>query len=243
MTASERNGGHAPKPLLFSDAEAAAASEMPLPSLRVLQAAGAIQARKVPKENGGFKRKWSEEDVLIASIGSAIGEHLSWNIRIVSEAMAKTHSATWKALAASIAGTISPDAGSLIRKSEYDWYLDLVDRRFLFLRVPVDFTVILPDVELNQTILTLGWLKSKDAFQMLPWSLGHPRGRARLSMTLSPDQVLNAERYYKLAMAAHANALSTASINISMQIRAAWLRLRGREARFIEQTLPRKDLL
>ena len=65
--------------------EAVAASGMPLPSLRVLQAAGAIQAQKTPKEHGGFKRMWREEDVLIASIGAAISEHFAWNIRIVAE--------------------------------------------------------------------------------------------------------------------------------------------------------------
>ena len=136
MTASERNGAEAPEPLFHGDAEAVAASGMPLPSLRVLQAAGAIQAQKTPKEHGGFKRMWREEDVLIASIGAAISEHFAWNIRIVAEAMAKTRPGTWSALTASISETISPEDGPLVRSSPDDWYLDLIDRKFLFLRVP-----------------------------------------------------------------------------------------------------------
>lgn len=243
MTANEGNGVQSPEPALYGDADAVAASEMPLPSLRVLQAAGAIEALKVPKDHGGFKRMWREEDILLASIGAAIGEHFSWNIRIVSEAMAKTRPGTWKALAAYTSATIPADKSALVLSQIDDCYLDLIDRKFLFLRVPATLAAVLPDVEIGKTVLILGWPKSKDAFQMLPWSLGTKRGQTLLPRTLSSDQIQIAMRHYELAMATHANALSTASINISMQIRATWLRLHGREARFIEQALPRKDLL
>lgn len=238
MTASERNGAEAPEPLFHGDAEAVAASGMPLPSLRVLQAAGAIQAQKTPKEHGGFKRMWREEDVLIASIGAAISEHFAWNIRIVAEAMAKTRPGTWAALTASIAETMSPDAGALIRSSEDDWYLDLIDRKFLFLRVPPLAAMLFHDAPPRETNLFLGYATSKDTFQMLPWLLGHPEGRTKLSAITSPAQITTAERIYKLAMATRANALSTASINISMQVRAAWRRLHGLDAHFLQDALP-----
>jgi len=238
MTASERNGAEAPEPLFHGDAEAVAASGMPLPSLRVLQAAGAIQAQKTPKEHGGFKRMWREEDVLIASIGAAISEHFAWNIRIVAEAMAKTRPGTWAALTASIAETISPDEGPLIRSSPDDWHLDLIDRKFLFLRVPPLFATIFFDAPPGQTDLILGYATSKDTFQMLPWLLGSPEGRAKLAAITSPAQIKTAERIYKLAMATRANALSTASINISMQVRACWRRLHGLDAHFLQEALP-----
>lgn len=237
MTASEQNGTVATELLLFGDAEAVEASGMPLPSLRVLQAAGAIKAQKVPKENGGFRRMWSEEDVLIASIGAAISEHFAWNVRLVSETMAKTRPGTWSALVSSIAATISSDAGSLIQSSEDDWHVDLVDRRLLFLRVPIIATALFADAEIGQTDLVLGWTTSKGEFRMLPWSLGHRAGRAQLMKNNSPDQIRNAERFYKLAMATRANALSTASINISMQVRAAWRRLHGLKTRFLPEAL------
>jgi len=237
MTASERNGAEAPEPLFHGDAEAVAASGMPLPSLRVLQAAGAIQAQKTPKEHGGFKRMWREEDVLIASIGAAISEHFAWNIRIVAEAMAKTRPGTWAALTGSIAGTISPDAGALIRSSEDDWYLDLIDRKFLFLRVPPHYAGLFPDAPPGETDLIIGCATSKDRFQMLPWLLGHPEGRTKLSANTSPAQITTAERIYKLAIATRTNALSTASINISMQVRAAWRRLHGLDARFFQDAI------
>jgi len=238
MTASERNGAEAPEPLFHGDAEAVAASGMPLPSLRVLQAAGAIQAQKAPKEHGGFKRMWREEDVLIASIGAAISEHFAWNIRIVAEAMAKTRPGTWAALTASIAETMSPDAGALIRSSEDDWHLDLIDRKFLFLRVPPLAVMLFHDAPPGETNLILGYATSKDAFQMLPWLLGHPEGRTKLAVIIAPAQITTAERIYKLAMATRANALSTASINISMQVRAAWRRLHGLDAHFLQDALP-----
>ena len=237
MTASERNGAEAPEPLFHGDAEAVAASGMPLPSLRVLQAAGAIQAQKTPKEHGGFKRMWREEDVLIASIGAAISEHFAWNIRIVAEAMAKTRPGTWAALTASIAETISPDAGALIRSTEDDWYLDLIDRKFLFLRVPPLFATIFHDAPPGKADLIIGYATSKDTFQMLPWLAGSPQGLAKLSKASSPAQATAAERIYKLAIATRANALSTASINISMQVRAAWRRLHGLDAHFLQDAL------
>ena len=237
MTASERNGAEAPEPLFHGDAEAVAASGMPLPSLRVLQAAGAIQAQKTPKEHGGFKRMWREEDVLIASIGAAISEHFAWNIRIVAEAMAKTQRSTWSALTASIAGTISPESGVLIRSSPDDWHLDLIDRKFLFLRVPPLFATIFPDAPPGKSDLIIGYATSKDTFQMLPWLAGSPQGLAKLSKASSPAQATAVERIYKLAIATRANALSTASINISMQVRAAWRRLHGLDAHFLQDAL------
>lgn len=237
MTASERNGAEAPEPLFHGDAEAVAASGMPLPSLRVLQAAGAIQAQKTPKEHGGFKRMWREEDVLIASIGAAISEHFAWNIRIVAEAMAKTRPGTWTALTASIAGTISPEEGPLVRSTPDDWYLDLIDRKFLFLRVPPLFATIFPDAPPGKADLIIGYATSKDTFQMLPWLAGSPQGLAKLSKATSPAQATAVERIYKLAIATRANALSTASINISMQVRAAWRRLHGLDAHLLQEAL------
>lgn len=237
MTASERNGAEALEPLFHGDAEAVAASGMPLPSLRVLQAAGAIQAQKTPKEHGGFKRMWREEDVLIASIGAAISEHFAWNIRIVAEAMAKTRPGTWTALTASIAGTISPEEGPLVRSTPDDWYLDLIDRKFLFLRVPPLFATIFPDAPPGKADLIIGYATSKDTFQMLPWLAGSPQGLAKLSKATSPAQATAVERIYKLAIATRANALSTASINISMQVRAAWRRLHGLDAHLLQEAL------
>lgn len=73
---------------------------------------------------------------------------------------------------------------------------------------------------------------------MLPWLSGSPEGRAKLAAITSPAQTTTAERAYKLAMATRANALSTASINISMQIRACWRRLNGLDAHFLQQALP-----
>ena len=75
---------------------------------------------------------------------------------------------------------------------------------------------------------------------MLPWLLGSPEGRAKLAAITSPAQTKTAERAYKLAMATRANALSTASINISMQVRASWRRLHGLEAHFLQDALPQK---
>lgn len=243
MTASERNGrepeeGEPSGPRLHGDAAAVAASGMPVPSLRVLQGAGAIQAEKSPKFHGGFKRMWREEDVLIAAIGAAISEHFAWNIRLVAEAMSKTRPGTWRALAEAIASAMpAEERAVVIRATEHDWHLDLIDRKFLFLRIPPLATALALDTAFGQTDLILGWATSKDTFQMLPWSLGHGPGRARLADTAGGAAVASAERLYRIAMAAHGNALSRSSINISMQVRAAWRRLHGLDARFFQDAI------
>ena len=72
---------------------------------------------------------------------------------------------------------------------------------------------------------------------MLPWLAGSPQGLAKLSKASSQAQATAAERIYKLAIATRANALSTASINISMQVRAAWRRLHGLDAHFLQEAL------
>jgi hypothetical protein len=80
MPDTEQDGPAADVSGLYGDAEAALASGMPVPSLRALQAAGAIRARPVAKDHGGFRRTWPEEDVLKASIAAAMGEHFAWNM-------------------------------------------------------------------------------------------------------------------------------------------------------------------
>ena len=237
MTAAPRRPPEPPVASLYGDAETEAASGLPLPSLRALQAAGAIRAKKEPKNHGGFRRSWTEPEVLKAAIGAAISEHFAWNIRITGEALAKTRGGTWDALITIAAGDLdqgTSSRASVITASEDDWFLDLIDRKFLFLRVPVAVTTLLPDAVFRQTDLPLGIATSKDSFQMLPWSLGSKAGRAQVEKLAGEAAMEPILLTYKLAMAAHGNFLSRASINASMQVRAAWRRLHGLEARFVQ---------
>jgi len=238
MTATSGSLPEPPDTAMYGDAEIEAASGLPVPSLRALQAAGAIRAQKEPKDHGGFKRSWTETEVLKAAIGAAISEHFAWNIRISGEALAKTRPGTWEALITIAIADLDQGASrkaSVIAASEHDWYLDLIDRKFLFLRVPLVATALLPDANFGQTDLPLGFATSKDSFQLMPWSLGTKPGRAQVEKLVgnaAMDSILLA---YKFAMAAHGNFLSRASINASMQVRAAWRRLHGLEARFVQE--------
>ena len=237
MTANERDSLEPQEPALYGDAETVAASGVPLPSLRVLQAAGAIQSRKIPKHHGGFRRMWPEPEVLKASIAYAMGEHFAWNIRVVSEAMAKAHAATWDVLVEmAMAGLGKTDSRkpALIAASEEDWHLELVDRKFLFLRVSEAMTAIVPDTVYGQRDLLIGMAK-KDGFTMIPWAFGSPQGRSRIKKAHAADGFERADKFYKVAMAAHGNFLSKATINASMQVRKAWHLLHGRKARFVQE--------
>ena len=238
MTATSRRPTEPPVASLYGDAETEAASGLLLPSLRALQAAGAIRAKKEPKNHGGFRRSWTEPEVLKAAIGAAVSEHFAWNIRITGEALAKTRPGTWDALVTIAVADVDQGTSrkaSVITASEDDWFLDLIDRKFLFLRVPVAVTTLLPDAPFGQTDLPLGIATSKDSFQMLPWSLGTKPGRAQVEKLVGHAAMEPILLTYKLAMAAHGNFLSRASINASMQVRAAWRRLHGLEARFVQE--------
>jgi len=237
MTAAS---GHQPEPpdtSVYGDVEIEAASGLALPSLRVLQAAGAIRAKKEPKSHGGFRRSWAETEVLKAAIGAAISEHFAWNIRITGEVLAKTRAGTWDALITIASAELDQGTSrkaSLITTSEHDWFLDLIDRKFLFLRVPEAVTTLSPDAPFPQTDLPIGFATSKDSFQMLPWSLGTKAGRTQVRNLVGEKAMEPILLAYKLAMVAQGNFVSRASINASMQVRAAGRRLHGLEARFVQ---------
>ena len=230
-----------PKPPLFGDEEIVAASGMPLPSLRVLQSAGTIRSEKSPKFHGGFRRMWPEHEVLKAAIAAALGEHLSWNIRRVATVMASVQRPLWNTVIAGAAEELRRAEPSTLQRSfvvasELDWYAELVDRKFLFLKAPTYATDMLPGWNSKPSDLLLGVLEG-DTFTGISWELATPRGRKLASETLGEEKAQQLELLYKLALVSHGNFLSKASIDLSLQVRAAWRRLHGMESRFAQETI------
>jgi len=239
MTANKQDAPVTADMPLYGDTEMVAASGVPLPSLRVLQAAGAIQSQKMPKDHGGFRRMWPETEALKAAIASALGDHFAWNIRIVADAMAKTRIGILEVVVESATISLKKPKSkktTIIKASDLDYHLELIDRKFLFLKVPEIMTLVFPDVRHGQTDLLLG-IVNKDGFLVIPWAFGSRHGRMKMRKGMGDDGYLTVERYYKLAMAAHGNFLSKATINVSMQARMAWHRLQGNKAIFIQQTV------
>jgi len=226
---------------LYGDAEITAASGLALPSLRVLQAAGAIRAEKEAKAHGGFRRMWQMDAVLKASIGALMNEHFAWNIRTVAEVLAKTHPWAFGTLLPISIAMEKDLKQRIVRTSPEDWYLELIDRKFLFLRVPEPISTQIPYAISGQQNLLLGLVKPSDGFQLIPWFAGQKRGVAELEKTCGKAAAATAQQIYKLAMAAHANCLSKTSLNASLQVRAAWRRLNGYEAHFVEEILQPKE--
>jgi hypothetical protein len=241
MPANQRDGPPIAETPLFGDQETIAASGVPLPSLRVLQAAGAIRAEQMPKHHGGFRRMWPEEDVLKAAIAAALGEHFAWNIRLVATVMAKVQPPLWSALIAAAANELQQaDARTLRRTfvvmSELDWYAELIDRKFMFLKAPEITTLSLPGWTPGRTELLQGILET-DTFTGISWQLATPRGRKLARETLGEDKAQQLAQLYKVAVVSHGNFLSKATINLSLQVRAAWRRLHGLESRFAQETV------
>ena len=249
MTAKEWSDPATDVPALYGDSEASAASGVPLPSLRVLQAAGAIRSWKSPKPHGGFRRMWPQEDVLKASIAAAMSEHFAWNIRIVSEALAKAPGGVWDALVALTIDGLEAHGtrtATLIKSSELDWHLELVDRKYLFLNVPEFVSAVLPDAcsgtsengmaNDGRIDLLLG-IARKDGFTSIPWAFRTRQGRATMKATLGQNGYQKMERVYRAAMASHRHFLSKATVNANMQVRMTAYRLRGREAHFVQKLI------
>jgi hypothetical protein len=242
MTGSLQNPPETAETPLYGDAEIVVASGLALPSLRVLQSAGAIRAEKEAKEHGGFRRMWREDTVLKAAVGALMNEHFAWNIRTVAEVLAKSNPGVWELMTTMEVMPVSEmkPGHKLIKTSEQDWFLELIDRKFLFLRVPILMTAVLPNANWGQTDLLLGMVTPSGGFCRIPWYFGHKRGIAQAEEIIGNKDTEYVLRLYNLAMAVHANCLSKTSLNLGLQIRAAWRRLRGFEAHFVEAVLQPK---
>lgn len=241
MTASEPDAPESEGTPRYGDGQAAAASGVPLPSLRVLQAAGALRAAKAAKAYGGFRRMWREADVLKAAIAQALGEHFAWNIRLTATVMAKVQPGLWGMVidcALSESETRHPKAreSTLIIADALDWRVELIDRKFLFFAIPEAFAGMVPGTASGQRALLLG-VVTKDGFSGPSWQLATPKGRKLARETLGEEGARQIERLYRLALATHGNCLSKATINLGMQVRAAWRRLHGLESRFVQEAV------
>jgi hypothetical protein len=180
-------------------------------------------------------------DVLKASIAAALSEHFAWNIRLSAAALAKVQPAFWEilievAFEKSENGYPKASECTFVKASKLDWHGELIDRKFLFLKVPAMFTLLLPEPVRGQTDLLLG-IVVKDTFAGISWQMASPRGRKRAESILGPDKSSDLMHTYRLAIAAHANFLSKATINLSLQVRATWRRLHGLESHFVQEIL------
>lgn len=222
---------------MLDDAEAETASGVPVPSLRVLQGTGAIRSEKIVKFHGGFRRMWPENEVLKASIAAALSEYFSWNIRLVASAMARGgEGGLWDAVALislAVADRSEPmlPEDKVMLFEERDIFVDLIDRKFLFLRVPSEF---LPFAGYPIPNILLGMVM-KDSFQNMSSAVLSKEGREMAMRMFGEEKTDKLVKIHRLVMAVQKNYISKASINLSIQVRAAWRRIYGMEVKFPHQ--------
>ena len=120
---------------------------------------------------------------------------------------------------------------------EHDWYLELVDRKFLFARAigvaPEPLAEALP----QKTDFLIGMVQ-QHWFQVIPWNFDSLEVSTNLESRLRPEVIETMDKLYRMAVAARSSFLSKSTINGSSQIRMASHRLHGRKARFIQEMLP-----
>jgi len=241
--AKTKNLTPAIEPQLYDDDEMARASSVPVPSLRLLQAAGAVGSTKVSKEHGGFRRMWAFHEVMKAAVAGAMSEHFAWNIRLTASVMSRTPALMWTVFQhASEANESDSGApkGNFVGAKPDDWFVELVDRKFLFLRVPEPMKAFLSKgSKYNDGELFLG-LVGKEDFTMIPWGLEVPATVAAMREGVNPKSLQTAIRFHHVSLIARQNFLSKASVNLSIQARAAAEKLKGRKVRFIQDLVQPK---
>lgn len=233
------------EPRMLDDAEAETASGVPVPSLRVLQGTGAIRSEKVDKFHGGFRRMWPENEVLKAAIAAALSEHFSWNIRLVAAAMARGgESGLWDAvimMSLAVAERSEPmvPENKIMLSEQLDIFAELIDRKFLFLRVPEKLLPIaghpVPDILLG--------IAAKSNFQSMSSAILSSKGQEMAIQVFGEEKADRVVKIHRLAMSIHNNYVSKSNINLSMQVRAAWRRIYGMDAKFLHTIFEQDNAL
>ena len=98
-------------------------------------------------------------------------------------------------------------------------------------------TAILPGAVWRQTDLLLGIVWEGHLSSRFPGDWEVLKGERRQNRPSAKRRSASSCSMYRLAMAAHANFLSKATINLSMQVRATWRRLHGLESHFVQEVL------
>ena len=224
---------------LYGDKEASLASGVPVASLRVLQAAGVIQALKVPKPHGGYRRAWEQVDAVTASMAAALCKHFGWNIRLVAHVMGNLPQGVLTFLAGQSNFWTDQDkhlSGNavMLRASAHDNHLQLVDRKVLYVEAPAHSSLGI----LTQGPLLLGVLL-EGRFVPVPRPFSTARGRSRLKQHPKGELYLPLMRAAENGELIRENCRGKIDVNVSIEGRAAIYRLQGKEAHFVEEILTR----
>jgi len=130
---------------LCTDSEAARASLVEVPSLRVLQSVGAIAAKRVGKRHGGFRRMWSVRNVCMAAVAAGLHADFGWNYRLAGKVVGEIPFDIWPWLYQDEAGlpavpapghaALEPDQAQVLG-SATDCRFELVNGVFLYISIP-----------------------------------------------------------------------------------------------------------
>ena len=223
----------------FTDEEATAVSGFQVPSLRILQASGAIRAISAPKFHGGFRRMWPKLDIFKAAVANGVSEDYCWNIKIVGSVMARMPDWMWQSLVIT-AYEVDPDHWHLDEDKPYmhagpeDWFLELVNRNRVYLRLPL--TAAVP-MGTTIPLIPLGQLKGEE-FQVLPWVPDTEPGWQKVVSKVGEEKANKIADAIKAFRYGYKHYRSKQSLNISMLMRAAERRAAGMTTRFIGDNVP-----
>lgn len=210
---------------LFGDEVAWVASQVAVPSLRVLQAGNVIRSKKIIKPHGGYRRAWSARDIMKASVAWAMNEYFFWSMREVSLAMSMAPDGIWDDLVKSCLVS-SYKLGSfpaLVRASDRDWHLELFEMTYLFLVIPSPAAGSTASFSKSTEVL-LGAQKG-GGYVAVPADFGSSRSRTQLETHLAPDDFGKLADVYLKAMTVRETFTGKITINLSARIRHAWREL------------------
>lgn len=229
---------HLDKPPLergyLTDEETVDATGLQVPSLRMLQASGAVRAISAPKQHGGFRRMWPVLDVYKAAVAGAMADDYQKNIKIVGSAVSKLSDSLWQGLVLT-AQKIDPADDHFTYDNLYmaagkvDWFFELVNRKLLFLVVP---KLIMPTLGLSSPLIPMGLFRS-EKFSAAPWIPDYGPKREKVLEKADKEKIQRVDAMIKHLRSGYERYRSRTSLNISMIVRAAQRRANGLPTAYI----------
>ncbi|HEY0837999.1 MAG TPA: hypothetical protein VGE72_29050 [Azospirillum sp.] len=231
----------------LTDEEMTHVSQVEVPSLRVLQAEGAIRAVKAPSVRGGFYRVWPIFDAVKATLAGAINKYLDFTMRAAAGVLVLISDEIWDVMIWTVKNEISTDdvKGRMLFDRdvawllpwESDWYISIIDR--LYVHLGCDEKTMKEVFWTNDDNLVLGVYDfGKSANEFVPIKVKREiieSSEAEMEESAKIDDEGEKKAFHfavalarRAGISYHSHWVKT-SLNLSVQYRAAERRYHGLE--------------
>ena len=225
---------------MCTDREAAAASLVEVPSLRVLQAVRAIAAAQVPKRHGGFRRMWSVRDVCRAAVAGGLHADLGWSFRLAGDVLRRAPHDFWPWLYQDRRGVPTapvPGRDELAPERPYvggratDCRFEIVNGMFLYMWIPMATDIFFPGA--TEDTIPVG-IVIDHGIRPVPWIPDDEKLQGSYRQSLGDQNFTLALRTKKQMQQLRQDARVLVQANLGVYYRSCLRRLLGLEVKSYE---------